>query len=312
MSAIITSDNKGRQLHFQQLASTKQEELQKVSGEISSGRRVSDFNELGAPKQYLTDVSTRSIIEERGKAMQTLKHSLGEVEAVIKTVLDINGKAIVLWNSSYGNPTTHEVRDIENEVESMLESVGEVLNKRFNSHYLFAGNRADVKPVDIDLTSPNIDAAGNVTDEYYDGDKQTRKEEIADSRVLEYGIRADDPAFQEFIGALFYMQRGAQQLRAGNTAAADAAFNEANELLYSSKTNLSSLLQDVGGYNNILEDQMTRDEDFKLSLDERINEAVATDIIEATARFSAIQVQVQAAYHVLARASTLSIVDYIT
>ena len=280
-----------------------------ISREISSGEKVTAFNELNYVSQHLNNVSQNEIIKSKNLALTSLKQGLSESEFSIRTMLEINKDATVLWSIGYGNPVNHNVEDVEARVMPMFESIENLLNKKFNNQYLFAGNRSTTKPVEINMS--NIDASGDVTDNYYSGDSQIRKEEITDDRIIEYGICANHQAFQEMIGALYYMVEGSVQLKANNTMAARTNFNEGLRLLQESNTKLTGILQDLGGYSKIVEGQISNNEDSLLQISEKISDVVSTDMIEATTRFAALETHLRASYSVISRIYNMTIIDYL-
>ncbi|PIR37312.1 MAG: hypothetical protein COV35_09450 [Alphaproteobacteria bacterium CG11_big_fil_rev_8_21_14_0_20_39_49] len=186
------------------LSQTKQQELQKASIQSATGNRYEDFQGYaseGTVERYIsldssikatdTYIKSNEIIQAR---TQTIEQSL---EQMIAVASDVIGSI-----SQRNNGASGENLPVDVITDSYFQSIESILNTRYDGIYLFAGTKTDTKPV-VNANSSNVDSTTLVTNaSYYQGNSAIASVNISQSEVLSYGVTANDPAFQELIGAI--------------------------------------------------------------------------------------------------------------
>lgn len=137
----------------------------------------------------------------------------------------------------------------------------------------------------------------------------TQSVQIDSSQSLEYGIRANDPAFQTILGAIFALattnlntttQAGFRQI--ANRAAAD---------LQTGSRAVTNLASDLGVKQNTLTTTQTRQQDFVTTLQTQLSNLNDVNMAEAVSQLTEVQTQLQASFQLLSTMKNLTLSNYL-
>ncbi|CAL7961496.1 hypothetical protein MIDIC_20058 [Alphaproteobacteria bacterium] len=175
-------------------------------------------------------------LEEHKQILQSLKladsslNTLNQYEILLKQMLenvdDFQHK-IAIANTPAGRAI-----DIKMTAELALTGLQTLLNTRVSGQYIFSGSMGNTQPVRDIVNISNLDADRKPTATYYHGDDFDISMNVG-SQEFRYGIQANDPAFQQFIGALHIFKTQNRQ-SSGNLP----GFNKITELLNSARQGL--------------------------------------------------------------------------
>lgn len=287
-----------------------QSELGNVQQQISSGRNANTFEELSAKGQT-----------ERVLGFENQKQ---KADAFIRNNTIINNRVEAYNNSVSGlidiaeqlrnlivqrrTPTSANALPFTQLTDSYLATIKSNLNVEVEGRYLFSGSKTDTRPVD------NIEASNYTNDPvtgervfnsiYYEGDDVRLETKASDTLTLPYGVTANNPAFQQLIGAVHLAVEG-------HTEDSDSLLSDAIELVTKTIADLTTVQADLNNNITILNQLNTEHEDVKTFLSQSIGDATETDIGEATIRMNSIQTTLQASFLAYSKISSLKLSDFL-
>ena len=286
-----------------------QTELTSISKQISSGNNVQDFTELsklGQTERVLGFQNQKAKVDNYIQNNTIINNRLQSYNTSVANIIDV---AESLRNTLLlrRTPTTGGELPLQEIVQSDLATVKGNLNVQSEGRYLFSGGRTNTQPVG-DTSQPNytLNTAGeyDTNANYYQGDGQKFTINAADALEVEYGITADNPAFQKLFAAM-------QLAMQGDLNDDDSMLASAIDMVTASISDLSSLQANINNNITILDTANDNHEDFKLYLDQSISDITETDIGMASIDFSTAQTTLQAAFSVFSRISSLKLSDYL-
>ena len=137
----------------------------------------------------------------------------------------------------------------------------------------------------------------------------TQSAEVDNNQSLQYGIRANDPAFQTVMGALFSLatanlststQAGFRQIAA--RAAAD---------LQTGSHDVATLASNLGVTQKTLDDTQTRQQNFVTTLKTQLSNLDDVDMATAVSQLTQTQTQLQASFQLLSTMKNLTLANYL-
>lgn len=287
------------------LASQNQEELQKVSIQISSGNKNEDFKGFAADattESFLSFKATLGDIDTHVRSNNTAISRAKVTDTAITNLQSIaNDLSTLITERRNGASGSNLPIDVE--VQGMLDKIAGELNVKFDGRYLFAGSKTNTAPI-ANIQTSNLDENGDPTDNYYQGDNDVPTVRSSDSETTTYGVLGNDSAFQSLIAA-------ANLLKEGHDTNDDAFLSKAMDLVGTAVQQLATAR--ANALTSI--DRMTKSNsthsDFKLLIQGNLDKVSQTDIVQATSKMSELQAIVQAGYLAFSRMSSLQLTNYL-
>jgi flagellar hook-associated protein 3 FlgL len=242
---------------------------------------------LGRTEQFLGSIRQ---VSTRLNTMETQLNSMMDNAIQMRTTL-IN--ALNNGNSQF--------MALGQQADQMLVQTTNLLNTADGDVYLFAGSRTDTPPVDLSLFTAGPSAT-TVDSDYYQGDDAVQFARIDKDFLLDYGIKANDPAFEGYIRALRLISQNPID---------DTNLRNAMDLLNTSIEGISKNISDIGAKSKILEVSQDRHLDNRTALKSVAGDLEDADIMEAASRLSAEETMLQAAYMTISRIGRLSLAQYL-
>lgn len=294
-----------------QLAETR---LQAASGKKSqvfsgiaqdSSRLVNLKNEVAKADQYIENIATT---EKRLTLMNLSLETIDEIAREMRsiTVNSLNGEAA-------------DTNNLTEVATQFLDQTVELLNQRDDSRYLFAGGKTDTKPVDLANgvytvpAPPPFDAV--VDTGYYEGDTTTQQVRIDDGVTIQYGITADQSAFEKVIRALDNIAQTTFSVPI--TVAEKQVLNDAITLLTEATEN-NGAQKTIGGFAadvaldlRTIDIQKDRHSEFINFATDSIADIENVDTAETLTLLNFQQVQLEASFLIVARLGQLSLSNFL-
>ena len=294
-----------------QLAETR---LQAATGKKSqvfsgiaqdSSRLVNLKNEVAKADQYIENIATT---EKRLTLMNLSLETIDEIAREMRsiTVNSLNGEAA-------------DTNNLTEVATQFREQTVELLNQRDDSRYLFAGGKTDTKPVDLAngvYTAPAPPPFDAVVDTgYYEGDSTTQQVRIDDGVTIQYGITADQSAFEKVIRALDNIAQTTFSVPI--TPAEKQVLNDAITLLTEATEN-NGAQKTIGGFAadvaldlRTIDIQKDRHTEFINFATNSIADIENVDTAETLSLLNFQQVQLEASFQIVARLGQLSLSNFL-
>jgi len=133
-----------------------QYELFKTQTQVSTGKVSQDYKGISTQSQRLINTeNTRTLLEKFQQDNVTTSFRLSGTETTTDT---INGAIKNFYDSLRdfkltGGNDPARIKDIQTEAFKGLQDIEGYLNTQLDGRYVYAGNRASTRPVDLGLTS---------------------------------------------------------------------------------------------------------------------------------------------------------------
>lgn len=197
---------------------------------------------------------------------------------------------------------------INTEATNRLQMVSGLLNVDIEGRYLFSGTKTDTPP--IDLNDPNFPAPPpaypSLADtDYYQGNDATLTAHADDDLDVTYGVRANASGFEKLIRSLRLAQTTV-------TSPLDRTrLEEALRLAEEAVNEIPDIRTGIGASIKTLELANTIHTDALLKAQGTVGDIENVDVAAAMTKLSNDQLHLEASFMVLARLSSLSLLNFL-
>jgi flagellar hook-associated protein 3 FlgL len=272
----------------------------------------------GKQAQYYSNISTQAselVNVERAVARTTqftrnidqALTRLGIMESAVGTMTDRATEVLSIISSAMSGENIQDVPLVEFAATFMAE-IESLLNTQHEDRYLFAGSQTNNPAVDLSDVNytPQAGLPGVFTADfdYFQGDTLQLAVRSAETFETTYGITANEPAFEELLRALSYMDYAGANLD-------NAVLEQAFTMMKSAVDGLSDIRGRIGASSKVLESAKSGHEDYLTYTTNLVSTLEDVDVAEATTRLAQDEVQLQASYLSLSRLSELSLLNYL-
>ncbi|MEX2617783.1 MAG: hypothetical protein WD767_16965 [Alphaproteobacteria bacterium] len=297
-----------------------QERLFDAQTQVGSGLKSQDFAGLGREAGRLISVKNefsrveqfRSNIEATDRRLELMRFSLEGVERIahdFRTTL-----------ASARNGETANVIGLPALAQGLLDQIVDLLNVKDESRFLFSGGNIQNKPVDLNngtYTPPAVPPFPAAADtDWYGGDNVTQQARIDEDFVVDYGVKANNPAIERVIRAFDAISE--ITFSSPPSAAEVAVISDAIELLTVAidtppvgEATLNQLFAGVELNRVLLRDVDKKHENFAAFAERTIIDIEQVDTAEAITRLNIEQVTLEASFATISRVQNLSLVNFL-
>ncbi|MFV9875487.1 MAG: hypothetical protein AB8U25_02745 [Rickettsiales endosymbiont of Dermacentor nuttalli] len=228
------------------------------------------------------------------KKLNTMHKALSNIQTIAQTT-----KALLTRRESFNAPAIH----LEEDLRSSLALIMDNLNTTLGDEHLFAGGRTNITPVNDIVYTSNI-IGDKLSANYYSGDDFTLQIQASDSLNIQYGIKANDPAFQTLIGALHTAIQGDKE--------DDRAIRRsASDMLDKATQDVNNLISTLGNQMRNLDNISKTNTDINFYYNQIVNGIVYTDIPSTMIEINNDLTALISSYSLLNKYSHLSLADYL-
>jgi len=276
--------------------------------QISSGKKSQDYASIATNSFELVSIE-RSLDRtvQFNKNIDRAQMRLEVMESSIATMTDRATEVLSIISQGLSGDNMDDL-PLQQFAASFSTEIEALLNTQIEGRYLFAGSQTNTIPVDLSdpAYTPQAGLPGTFTADtgYYQGDTAILSIRADDNFELDYGITADESAFEELLRALSYMSYAG--------ANSDiTVLEESFSLMKSALDGLSDLRGQIGANSKILLKTKEAHEDFLTFAENTASEIEDVDIAQATTEMSFAEVQLQGSYLALSRVSNLNLLQYL-
>ncbi len=271
-----------------------------VSGGAGSFTSVSVTGTTGDVSNI--DNNTIEITGTAANATLTLNSTDGNFVANNVDLTDTNPQSITLTNATGATITLNVDVGVALDNAAVTDADTEIRLDNFLENVAASDgtiNTDQVRPDDIGYDSSNPS--------YYRGAKDTLSVRIGDDMTVDYGITADDPAFEKLIRALYTVKNA--NVTPGNIdrATLEGALGLAIEAI----GDLPVTVSEIGASRLTFQRFKNTHEDFLVFTQETVSQIENVDVAEAVARLSTEQLLLEASYMLIAQLRQLSLANFL-
>jgi flagellar hook-associated protein 3 FlgL len=303
-----------------------QQRLADLQIQASSGQKAQTYSGIAADAHQLISLQVaQDQTTQYVKTNQSIDSRLTTMESSVSDIFKAATNFRTLLLNAENNNNAGDL-SIDTEAANFRQQIANLLNVQVDGRYLFAGSRTDVKPVDLNgwatppnLTPPLTLPLPTYTADYYKGDSQVMSATIDTSLTLNYGVTADNPAFEYLLRAANYIQSAGPTpsqdemdtaLSLINTALGTESGNAARGTLPLTQ-DIADIQALIGTSRSSIDQANSRHSDFQIYLTQNIANVQTVDVAQTLTQVSGYTTQLQASYMTLSQISQLSLLNYL-
>jgi flagellar hook-associated protein 3 FlgL len=267
---------------------------QQYSGVAPDAKRLVGLEATDASlTQY---VASNTLIDQRLQSMETNTSQLMDIASQLKSLL--------VQATSSGNAQN---MGLDSTAQTLLDQVGSLLNVKLDGRYLFAGSATNAAPVDLTaLAAPPSTYPSTADTSYYLGDSVTLSTKAGPNLDINYGVKADEPGFEELIRSLKLVSTAVLSPNPDMTR-----LNEALDVVNQAIQNIPNITAKIGAARAGLTTANAAHNEAQQYVEQNITGIANVDVTDAITRLSADQTNLQASYATIAQLSNVSLLNYL-
>lgn len=299
MTSINTISTLQQSMSLRARVAEQKAGVDKAGAELSTGLRQDVFEARGAaPAQSLELRAALSSNDSFRVANELLSREMDVTATVLSDVRGTTAAFSELLISGDIAATNRQI--VKDNAKQALAAIVDKLNTTYNGNHIFSGLSGDQRPLTINPDNSvtyNGDTTGNLS------------RRIDTDTMIEYGIRADNPAFMDALNTLTSIIN--TDLDAMSNAAFSTFREAAVQTMAQAGENMTGLQSRLGDFQGRLE--RTIDGQYGLSniLNQGILDIEGVDPEDAAVRLESLSIQLQSTFEVTARLSKLSFLNHI-
>lgn len=279
-------------------------QLQQASGSISE-----DFGGLGSTSRRVLDLQT-SIAQSTAysDAATNVSSRIEVMYSACTQMTDLLNtlKSSLVSATDAGSLDEGTLDSLKTTMSEYLDEFASLLNTQYEGRYLFAGAKTDTKPVDVSSTTyPAMTTPSTATTSYYSGDDEISSVRVSAEQTVEYGVTADNPAFEKALRAFNLIANVS-----GDTIDSDT-LSEALSLANDAISGVATIQTKLSINASRLEDAASIQETYQDQASALESSLTDVDVAAAAAELATRQTQLEAAYSAISKIQSLSLLDYL-
>ncbi len=276
--------------------------LANLQNQISSGKKTNNFQGLGSQVEHFVSLESKmakskTYVENNAVVLSRVNTTRVVMENIIELVDDMEDLLLLSRSSSNG-----DALQFKQQMGSMRDRLGEMLNTSFEGRYLFGGSNTSAPPIKNGI---NTTVAGLPDRAYYNGSSEDALARIDDNIEIAYGVRGDALGFQKVMAAI------GLSLDADTRNAGDPQLGEAYSLMQDALQDIIKEQTKVNANIVAIESVTTRHQELSLYWRGVAESLINTDIVEASTELAIDQTILQASFQSFASLNRLRLVDFL-
>lgn len=275
--------------------------------QVSSGFKSNNYEGIARDSARLLNLETDfSRITQQTENTQIASDRVNLMFGSLNSMVEQTQKFIADLSSTVSSFGLQGA-DLVNNAQTNLNQFAGQLNTQISDRYLFAGSATQTRPVDLSdpawggqtfvLPGPSV-----ADTNYYQGNDYIQNVESIDGFTVNYGVTANNPAFEQVIRAY--------DLIITNPTDQDT-LEEAFRVLNIAVDELAVLQASLSQRAQTLEAQISDNESELLLIETQITNIREVDVAEASVNLKQLETQLEASYTVTAALLNLKLSDYV-
>lgn len=283
-----------------------QTQLAEATEQSSSGVKADSYSGVADNSYVIATLSAEiseasayaDIAEEIQTRVEVYYSTLNDmVDILTEMTSDLSGALSTGTDQAYG---------INKSAGSALKTFASLLNTQYEGRYIYAGSASDSAAVSVDAADYAVITSPSTEDlSYYSGNSDIASAKVADGTTIEYGITAQEDAFEQALRALNLAAN------ASSNPVDEDALSEAMGLIETAVAGLSELQNQVSYTQDQLEAVVDMHTDFQLAAESTVTNLSDVDLAEAVVTLETLSIQLEASYSVTSQITDMSLFEYL-
>ncbi|WP_024506570.1 flagellin [Bradyrhizobium sp. ARR65] len=269
----------------------------------SSGVKSQDFAGYGADTQSVINLQVsvtraQSYIDASTLADSKVQAMYSAVGSMTTLITNLRSQLSAATTGSSASTAS-----LISSAQDMLQEMGSLLNTQYDGEYVFGGADVTTAPVDLSSFSTGTGSLTTADTSYYQGDAEIASVKVADNQTVDYGVTADNSAFEQTMRLLKFI--------ANSTSLSSADISQALDLASSALDATSTVQAQLSSASSQIEAASSRQTDYKNYASTLASDLTSVDVAAVTAQLSTYQAQLTASYSAISKIQSLNLADYL-
>jgi flagellar hook-associated protein 3 FlgL len=269
----------------------------------SSGVKSEDFAGYGSDTQSVVNLQVsvtraQTYIDAATQADSKVEVMYSAVGSVTSLITDLRTQLSAATSGSSTATTS-----LISSAQGMLSEMGSILNTQYDGEYVFSGASTSTAPVDLTSFSSGTGSLSTADTSYYQGDDQVASVRVADDQSVNYGVTADNSAFEQVMRVLKYI--------ANSTSLSSSDISTALNMASSALDATSIVQSKLSNAASQIEDASSRQTDYKSYTSTLASDLTSVDVAAVTAQLATYQSQLEASYSAISKIQSMSLASYL-
>jgi flagellar hook-associated protein 3 FlgL len=187
--------------------------------------------------------------------------------------------------------------------QDMLQEMGSILNTQYDGQYVLSGASTSTAPVNLTGFDSGTGSLSTANTSYYQGDDEIASVRVADDQSVDYGVTADNSAFEQVMRVLRYI--------ANSTSLSSSDISSALNLASSALDATSIVQSKLSDASSQIESASSQQTDYKNYASTLGSDLTSVDVAAVTAQLSTYQSQLEASYAAISKIDSMSLASYL-
>jgi flagellar hook-associated protein 3 FlgL len=271
--------------------------------EESSGVKSEDFAGYGSDTQSIINLQisvsrAETYIDAATQADSKVQVMYSAVGSVTDLITNLRSD---LSAATTGSST--DTSSLISSAQDMLQEMGSILNTQYDGQYVFSGASTSTAPVDLTSFDSGTGSLSTADTSYYQGDDQIASVQVSDDQTVDYGVTADNSAFEQVMRVLKYIANSSSLSSSDISSAATVASNalDAVSIVQSKLSDASSQIEEASS-------EQTSYKNYASTFG---SDLTSVDVAAVTAQMSTYQSQLTASYAAIAKIDSMNLASYL-
>jgi flagellar hook-associated protein 3 FlgL len=304
MSRVSNIEQQNTMLQYlQQL----QSQGQTLENQIASGQKSQTYAGISSQAgQVINLTATQSLQQGYMNTIDTVNTRLKTMSLAMQNISSI---ATSFQNTLANSAFAPNGASVQQTAQQLLTELGSYMNTQDGSRYVFSGNQTSTPAYNpASLPSPG-DLTTNVAADYYGGDNGVAQATVDNNVNMQYGVTANNPAFEQIVRVLNFFANNPTPLSQSN--ATDVAnVNQAQQMMGTAAQAVQQLVATAGEQQGDLTQLKTAHQNALSLATTSLNNIEQVDTATAITQLNTLQTQLQASYQTINVLQSLSLANY--
>jgi len=276
-------------------------QLQQASGLVST-----DYSGISASARTLINLE---VSMQRAKTFESSATEANFRTDTMSTQVEIMADVLSKYKSQVvamrsTDRTEQTSKTLIDAAKANLTQMGNLLNATYGGRYLFGGSVTTSPPVAMDAAYMATDPFAGPTTDYYLGDDAVAQVQVSTDHTVQYGVRADEPAFEKALRAIKMIADATGNLD-------DAELEAAVKLVDEAINAVTVVMSRLGVTSGILKNAASSQAEYQYYVKINITNIKEVDAAEVAVQLATYETQLNASYAALAKIQSVSLMDYL-
>jgi flagellar hook-associated protein 3 FlgL len=304
MSRVSNIEQQNTMLQYlQQL----QSQGQTLENQIASGQKSQTYAGISSQAgQVITLTATQSLPQAYMNTIDTVNTRLKTMSLAMQNISSI---ATSFQNTLANSAFAPNGASVQQTAQQLLTELGSYMNTQDGSRYVFSGNQTSTPAYNpASLPSPG-DLTTNVAADYYGGDNGVAQATVDNNVNMQYGVTANNPAFEQIVRVLNFFANDSTPLSQTNPIDV-ANVNQAQQMMGTAAQAVQQLVATAGEQQGDLTQLKTAHQNALSLATTSLNNIEQVDTATAITQLNTLQTQLQASYQTINVLQSLSLANY--